>query len=170
MPDMTTASLFGIHILCEAGCKVLFDDDECQVIYNSEVILTGYKDPTSNLWTLPILPSEPTQTTPDAQYQLPLGPCMNEPHKSLPTFCTIVPQLKTTSNSCTRVYATRPNCLSSLPFAKDYPVVLHISTEKGCQISTTKHGNLKRPHEASTQRNLFYHFETTLHPSPGFRP
>ncbi len=130
MPDMTTASLFGIHILCEAGCKVLFDDDECQVIYNSEVILTGYKDPTSNLWTLPILPSEPTRTTQDAQYQLPLGPCMNEPHKSLPTFCTILPQLKTTSNSCTRVYATRPNCLSSLPFAKDSSAVLHISTEK----------------------------------------
>jgi hypothetical protein len=29
MPNMTTASLFGIRILCKAGCKVLFDDDKC---------------------------------------------------------------------------------------------------------------------------------------------
>jgi hypothetical protein len=55
MPDMTTASLFGIRILCKAGCKVLFDDDKFQVFYNSKVILTGYKDPVSDLWTLPIL-------------------------------------------------------------------------------------------------------------------
>jgi hypothetical protein len=78
MPDMTTASLFGIHILCKAGCKVLFDDNKCQVIYNSKVILTGYKNPDSDLWTLPILPSEPTLTTPDAQHQLSLGPSMSD--------------------------------------------------------------------------------------------
>jgi hypothetical protein len=59
MPDMTTASLFGIHILCKVGCKVLFDDNKCQVIYNSKVILTGYKDPASNLWTLPYQASPP---------------------------------------------------------------------------------------------------------------
>ncbi len=78
MPDMTTSSLFGIRILCKVGCKVLFDDDKCQAIYNSKVILTGYKDPISNLWTLPILPSEPTRTTPDARHPLPLGPCMSD--------------------------------------------------------------------------------------------
>jgi hypothetical protein len=78
MPDMTTASLFGICILRKAGCKVLFDDNKCQVICNSTVILTGYKDPVSNLWTLPILPSEPTRTTPDAPHLLPLGPCISD--------------------------------------------------------------------------------------------
>jgi hypothetical protein len=87
MPDMTTALLFGIHIICKAGCKVLFGDDKCQVIYNSKVILTGYKDPISDLWTLPILPSEPTRTTPDAQHLLPLlGPCMSDTLQELANF------------------------------------------------------------------------------------
>jgi hypothetical protein len=44
MPDMTTTLLFGIKVLCKAGCKVLFDNNKCQVIYDSKVILTGYKD------------------------------------------------------------------------------------------------------------------------------
>jgi hypothetical protein len=33
VPNMTNASLFGICILCKAGCQVLFDDDQSQVIY-----------------------------------------------------------------------------------------------------------------------------------------
>ena len=86
MPDMITSSLFGTSILCKAGCKVLFDDAKCQVIYNSKDILTRYKDPISNLWTLPILPSEPTQTTLDAQHQLPLGPCMSDTPQELTNF------------------------------------------------------------------------------------
>jgi hypothetical protein len=58
MPDMTSASLFGIRVLCKAGCMIVFDDNKCQVINNGKIILTGYKDPASNLWTLPILPVE----------------------------------------------------------------------------------------------------------------
>jgi hypothetical protein len=75
MPDRTTASLFGIRVLCKAGCQVLFNDNQCQVIYNGKVILTGYKDPVSNLWTLPIIPVNRAWTTLDAQHQSPLGPC-----------------------------------------------------------------------------------------------
>jgi hypothetical protein len=62
MPDMTTASLFGIHILCKAGCKIVFDDNKCQVFYNENVILTGFKDQISNLWTLPVLPNNSHRT------------------------------------------------------------------------------------------------------------
>ena len=54
VPEMTMASLLGIRVLCKAGCKVVFTDAMCQVIYKGKVILTGYKDPKSNLWTLPI--------------------------------------------------------------------------------------------------------------------
>jgi hypothetical protein len=53
MPDMTTALLFGIRVLCKAGCTVTFDEDKCQVLYYGSIILTGYKDPASNLWMLP---------------------------------------------------------------------------------------------------------------------
>ena len=77
MPDMTTASLFGIMVLCKAGCQVFFDDDECQVILNGTVGLTGYKDITSNLWTLPIHPPGMPQTTLNALHQSPLGPCLS---------------------------------------------------------------------------------------------
>ncbi len=84
MPDMTTASLFGICILCKARCKVLFDNNKCQVIYNGKVILTGYKDPNSDLWTVPILPSKPTRTTPDAQ--LSFGPCISDTPQELANF------------------------------------------------------------------------------------
>jgi hypothetical protein len=77
LPDMTTASLFGICILCKAGCTVVFDNDKCQVIFNKKVIVTGYKDSISDLWTLPILPNNQLQTTHDAKHhQLP-GLCMD---------------------------------------------------------------------------------------------
>ncbi len=78
MPDMTTASHFGIRVLCKAGCKVLFDNDKCYVIYDGKVIFTGYKDLASNLWLLPILPVATPQTTLDAPHQSPLGPCMSD--------------------------------------------------------------------------------------------
>jgi hypothetical protein len=57
MHDMTTASLFGIRVLCKVGCQVLFDNNKCQVIFNGTVILTGCKDIAGNLWTIPIHPS-----------------------------------------------------------------------------------------------------------------
>ncbi len=82
MPDMTTASFFGIRVLCKA--QVLFDNDKCQVIYKGKLILTGYKDPVSNLWIQPILPVDRAQTTLDAQHQSPVGPCMSgAPHHAI---------------------------------------------------------------------------------------
>ena len=54
VPGITMASLIGIRILCKAGCKVVFDDKKCEVIYKNNIILRGYKDPTTDLWTLPI--------------------------------------------------------------------------------------------------------------------
>jgi hypothetical protein len=76
MPDMTTASLLGIRIPCKAGCKVVFGDKNCQVIFEDNVILTGYKDPVNDLWMLPMLGSVPTRISLDAQHQSSIGPCM----------------------------------------------------------------------------------------------
>jgi hypothetical protein len=58
VPEMKMASLLGTRILCKAGCKVIFDDEKCQVTFRGNTILMRYKDPTSNLWTLPILHQE----------------------------------------------------------------------------------------------------------------
>jgi hypothetical protein len=61
--EMEMASLLGIRVLCKAGCKVIFNDEKCQVILNNKVILTGYKDPLSDLWTL-LICQEEQWTTP----------------------------------------------------------------------------------------------------------
>ncbi len=72
IPDLKTALLIGIRPLCKVGCKVVFDNEKCDVMYKGRVILRGYKDPSTDLWTLPIT-NEGMQTTP-SQIDLP-GPC-----------------------------------------------------------------------------------------------
>ncbi len=58
VPEMTMSSLLGIRVLCKAGCIVVFDNKTHQVNWLDELILTGYKDLKSNLWTLPISQEE----------------------------------------------------------------------------------------------------------------
>jgi hypothetical protein len=65
VPNLAIASLFRIRVLCKAGCKVVFDDDKCDVFYQGKLILRGYKDPSTDLWTLPIVPTPAkVRTTP----------------------------------------------------------------------------------------------------------
>ncbi len=54
IPELTIASLFGIHMFTNIGCKVTFSKHTVVVTYNGKVILTGSKDPTTDLWTLPM--------------------------------------------------------------------------------------------------------------------
>jgi hypothetical protein len=54
IPDLSIASLFGICILTEVGCEVTFTKTTCVVKYNRNVILTGNKDQTKDLWSLPL--------------------------------------------------------------------------------------------------------------------
>jgi len=56
VPGLSMASLMVIRVLCKAGCKVIFADTKCEVKYKNKVILNGIKDPTTDLWTLPITP------------------------------------------------------------------------------------------------------------------
>jgi hypothetical protein len=53
--SLSIASLIRIRPLCKAGCKVIFDDEKCDVMFNGVVILRGFKYPSTNLWTLSIL-------------------------------------------------------------------------------------------------------------------
>ena len=50
------ASLIGIRILCKVGCKVIFTNTTCYVKYNGKIILRGTKDPSTDLWVLPLTP------------------------------------------------------------------------------------------------------------------
>jgi hypothetical protein len=52
----------GIRPLCNAGCTVTFDYNKCDVIYNGNVILRGYKDESADLWTLLINGTGTTRT------------------------------------------------------------------------------------------------------------
>ncbi len=56
-PDLIVALLIGICILCKAGCIVIFTKTACCVMYGGNVISTGYKDPSTDLWVLPITPN-----------------------------------------------------------------------------------------------------------------
>ncbi len=64
VPNLAIASLFGIRVLCKAGCKVIFDNNKCDVYFKDKLILRGYKDPSTDLWTLPIVTPEKVWTTP----------------------------------------------------------------------------------------------------------
>ena len=56
IPDLSIGLLFGIRVPTEAGCNVnvTFTRQECIVRYNGKIILRGAKDPTKDLWTLPL--------------------------------------------------------------------------------------------------------------------
>jgi hypothetical protein len=81
IPDLKIASLIGIRLLCKVGCKVIFDNEKCDVVYEGNIILQGYKDPTMDLWTLPIT-NKGMRTTP-SQNDLP-QPCPGIGHAPHP--------------------------------------------------------------------------------------
>jgi hypothetical protein len=54
VPHLAIMLLIGIWPLCNAGCTVTFDRNKCNVIYNGAMILRGFKDIPTDLWTLPI--------------------------------------------------------------------------------------------------------------------
>mgnify|MGYP006204437665 FL=1 len=77
-------------MLCKAGCKVVFDDDKCDVFYQGKLILRGYKDPSTDLWTLPIVPTHANVwTTPGTQEQ---GPHVTKHAASVHKACVLLPK------------------------------------------------------------------------------
>jgi hypothetical protein len=66
VPALNVASLIGIQILCKVGCRVVFMDTACYVKYNGKFILRGTKDPSTDLWVLPLTPN----TISESQTQL----------------------------------------------------------------------------------------------------
>ena len=82
VPHLAIASLIGIRPLCRAGCTVTFDNMKCEVMFNGNIILRGVKDPSTDLWTLPI-PRQRVGTTPGDTLLSQPGPCEGRaPHQS----------------------------------------------------------------------------------------
>ena len=94
VPSITMASLIGIRILCKAECKVVFNNEKCKVFYDNNIILRGYKDPSTDLWTLPITHDKVAKTTQESlsessqkgratkRTQQQFGPSLNHPQRN----------------------------------------------------------------------------------------
>jgi hypothetical protein len=77
--SLAIASLMSICPLSKAGCTVVFKNKKCDVMINKKVILHGYKDPTTNLWMLPI--TNKVCTTPGPTVLPQPSPCLSRaPH------------------------------------------------------------------------------------------
>ena len=83
VPGITMASLMGIRLTSKAGCKVVFDKEKCKVFYENKNILRGYKDLTTDLWTLPIINEEIAKTTPESVMLWPQSAHMMLSHQLL---------------------------------------------------------------------------------------
>ena len=57
VPGLSHASLIATRQFCDAGGKVIFDQQTCKVIYQGKTVLQGNRDPKTQLWTLPINPT-----------------------------------------------------------------------------------------------------------------
>ncbi len=66
IPDLSIALMFGICVLTDVGCTVVFDKDICVIYFKGLEILRGYKDPSTNIWTLPsgCMTARPDQVMP----------------------------------------------------------------------------------------------------------
>jgi hypothetical protein len=63
VPHLAVALLIGIRPSCKLRCTVAFNKDKWNVIFKGVVILQGYKDVSTNLWTLPINSCSNMRTT-----------------------------------------------------------------------------------------------------------
>ncbi|KAL7479587.1 hypothetical protein ACHAW6_005313 [Cyclotella cf. meneghiniana] len=49
-----TNNLLSAAVLADAGCEVFFHHTGCKVSYSGEIIMQGWRDPTTRLWQVPI--------------------------------------------------------------------------------------------------------------------
>ena len=61
VPGLAHTLLVSIKTLCDAGCKVEYDDNACKVYYKAKVVWVGEREPSTRLWVLP-LSNKPTRT------------------------------------------------------------------------------------------------------------
>jgi hypothetical protein len=163
VPSLRIASLIGIRPLSKAGCKVIFDNKKCDVVFDGVVILPGFKDPSTDLWTLPI----PTKmcTAPGPTVLPQPSPCKSgAPHLPMDTSDT---HTGVTLATFTHSVQSRANAIK---FAHQSLCNPKISTLlkavcqgflKGCpqfigdidtQVSQSQFGHSQRSHETPAPR------------------
>ncbi len=160
VPSLCIASLIGIRPLCKAGCKVIFDNKKCDVVFDRVVILRGFKDPSTNLWTLPI----PTKvcTAPGLTVLPQPGPCKScAPHLPMDTSDT---HTGVTLATFTHPVQTRANAVKFAHQSLCNPKIstllkaIHQGFLKGCPnlletlISQSQFGHSQGSHETPAPR------------------
>ncbi len=146
VPQLEIASLIGIRVLCEAGCKVTFCDKHCDVLYNKKLILRGFKDPATDLWTLPITPPPAPTTSIN-------GPPVASPHTSPPHTMNFVHSISTRANKVkfthqalcspkisTLLKAVRRGFLTGCPNLNETLILKYLNPSPA-----TAKGHMKRP-------------------------
>ena len=48
-------NLVSVSVLCDAGCKVYFHYTGCEVTFNGETIIRGWRDLRTNMWRISLL-------------------------------------------------------------------------------------------------------------------
>ncbi len=128
MPDMTTASLFGIRILCKAGCKVVFDNEKCHVFYDNKLFYLVLKTWSATCGRFQFSPTTRIEPPMALRATCHPAPCLMTPRAKSRRSRIIVRRKRTTESSCTKVCAIRLSRHSSLPYAAVSFVVLRTST------------------------------------------
>ena len=57
VPGLAHSSLMSTRKFCNAGCKVVFDEDYCRVYYKCTLLLHGGRAEFSGMWKLPVDPA-----------------------------------------------------------------------------------------------------------------
>ena len=148
VPGLSHSSLISTRKFCEAGCKVIFDVNECRVYYNKKLVLSGGRDPRTGLWQLPVNPTiKPSLQQTVANYDLHIQP--NQLTQAAFNVYTIPykqNQLKYIHQSFfsptlpTLLHAINNNQLEGIPFMKADLVRKNLA-----KSPQTSKGHLKRP-------------------------
>ena len=58
VPGLAHTSLVSISVLCDAGCRVEYDEGQCRVNYRGRTVWHGGREPSTKLWVLPLKPTK----------------------------------------------------------------------------------------------------------------
>ena len=54
LPGLKSASLISLGKLCDDGCNIALHEDKLYIYKDNELVLTGYRNRTDNLWDIPV--------------------------------------------------------------------------------------------------------------------
>ena len=59
-----TNNLLSVSVLCDAGCEVFLHMHGCEVTFNGETIVQGWRDLTTNMWRISLIPNNGNKIIP----------------------------------------------------------------------------------------------------------